>query len=576
MPDTARSLYQAPADARLAASLLLLRGGEQTLEVLMLRRAERAGDMRSGAVVFPGGVLDPVDRAAHGHLSGLDDATASRWLKLAVGGLDFWVAALRECFEEVGLLPALAMGVPPPELESLAPWRERLQRGETSWQDFCARHGLAFDVSGMHYLSHWLTPPGHPKRFDTRFLVAKAPAGQRAIADLGEALELMWLTPADALARGRARDGSGLLLLPVTRRTLEELGRFEHADAALQHAAQASAAGRFAPLVMPRRASLRGKLHILLPEDAAYAEVAERDPDGRHDIAAELIAGVPARLSLRVWRVTAPNPGPMTGPGTNSYLVAAPAGEGQLRDFTVIDPGPAIEGHVQALLDAAAAEGGRIVRILVTHTHADHSPAAALLAAATGAPVFGRRAPFSQGQDAGFSPQAEPADGERFALGPAATLRAVHTPGHASNHLCWLLEEERLLFTGDHVMQGSTVVINPPDGDMAAYLRSLERLLAMDLRFLAPGHGFLVGDPHAAVRALIAHRLRREAKVVSALDAETGEASVAALVERAYDDVPAALHPLAQRSLLAHLIKLKAEGRVVSRGHGWALPASID
>ena len=152
-------------------------------------------------------------------------------------------------------------------------------------------------------------------------------------------------------------------------------------------------------------------------------------------------------------------------------------------------------------------------------------------------------------------------------MGPASTLRVVHTPGHASNHLCYLLEEERLLFTGDHVMQGSTVVINPPDGDMAAYLQALHALLDEDLQWLAPGHGFLVAEPQAVLRALIAHRLKREAKVTAALRA-AGHASLDALLPQVYDDVPAALHAVARRSLLAHLLKLQGDGaaRVVAVG----------
>jgi glyoxylase-like metal-dependent hydrolase (beta-lactamase superfamily II) len=140
------------------------------------------------------------------------------------------------------------------------------------------------------------------------------------------------------------------------------------------------------------------------------------------------------------------------------------------------------------------------------------------------------------------------------------TLRVIHTPGHASNHLCYLLEEEKTLFTGDHVMQGSTVVINPPDGDMAAYLRTLQGLLAEDLEWFAPGHGFLVADPHGVLRALIAHRLWREAKVAAALQRAAAPATAKALVPVVYDDVPGALHGMAERSLLAHLIKLEADG----------------
>ncbi|MBE0548236.1 MAG: MBL fold metallo-hydrolase, partial [Rubrivivax sp.] len=149
------------------------------------------------------------------------------------------------------------------------------------------------------------------------------------------------------------------------------------------------------------------------------------------------------------------------------------------------------------------------------------------------------------------------------------TLRVIHTPGHASNHLCYLLEEERTLFTGDHVMQGSTVVINPPDGDMAAYLQALEALLAEDLQWLAPGHGFLVAEPQAVLRGLIRHRLGREAKVAVALQA-LGPCGIEPLLCAVYDDVPAALHPVAQRSLLAHLLKLQAQGAARAEGALWS------
>jgi glyoxylase-like metal-dependent hydrolase (beta-lactamase superfamily II) len=257
------------------------------------------------------------------------------------------------------------------------------------------------------------------------------------------------------------------------------------------------------------------------------------------------------QLSPHVWRVTAPNPGVMTGPGTNSYFVGAGA------QWSVIDPGPHDESHVQALLAAAP---GPIERILVTHPHLDHSPAAAALSRASGAPVLGRLALHVAGQDPGFAPAREPADGERLAIAPGVTLRAIHTPGHASNHLCYLFEEERMLFTGDHVMQGSTVVINPPDGDMAAYIAALGRLQGEALDWLAPGHGYLVAEPQAVLAGLIAHRLRREAKVAAALR-DAGPANLDGLLPRVYEDVPTKLHAVARRSLLAHLLKLQAEGR---------------
>lgn len=549
--------YTPPADARLAASLLLLRDradGEPGLEVLMLRRAERDGDMRSGVAVFPGGVLDARDREAHGHCIGPDDAVVSALLGVAEGGLDYLVAAVRESFEEVGLLLAQAHSGTF-ELAALSPWRDRLQNGEVSMADFCRAAGLRLDLRELVYHSHWLTPPGQPKRFDTRFFAVPAPAGQEAQADEGEAEELMWLTPQAALAKDR-----GLKLLPVTQRTLMDLARFDSAAAALAEARTR----REIRLTMPRIATTSsGGRRVVLPHELPYAEIARLDPDGRGDVAAELLPGRAVRLSHRILRVTAPNPGPMTGPGTNTYLV----GDGGA--WTVIDPGPVSEPHLQSLLAAAGEAGGRIERILVTHTHRDHSPGALALAAATGAPVWGRLAAFPQWQDETFRPDVEPADGDRLPLGPQTTLRAIHTPGHASNHLCWLLEEEKTLFTGDHVMQGSTVVINPPDGDMAAYLRALEALLGEDLEWLAPGHGFMVAEPHAVLRGLIEHRLRREAKVAAALR-QAAASDLDELLPRVYDDVPAALHPVARRSLLAHLLKLQADGAARDDGGRWS------
>jgi glyoxylase-like metal-dependent hydrolase (beta-lactamase superfamily II) len=195
------------------------------------------------------------------------------------------------------------------------------------------------------------------------------------------------------------------------------------------------------------------------------------------------------------------------------------------------------------------------------------------LKARTGATVYGQRSAHSQWQDASFAPDVPLVGGERFELPGDTTLRAVHTPGHASNHLCYLLEEEKLLFTGDHVMQASTVVINPPDGDMAAYVESLRSLIANeDLEWLAPGHGFLMQQPKRAMQGIIAHRLKREAKVVAAMRA-LGAANVEALLPRVYDDVQPKLHAMARRSLLAHLLKLRSDGIADEADGVWALRA---
>ena len=266
------------------------------------------------------------------------------------------------------------------------------------------------------------------------------------------------------------------------------------------------------------------------------------------------------QLSPLVRRITAPNPGVMTGPGTNSYVIGTDA-------LALIDPGPESEAHFAAVVDAV---GKRLKWILCTHTHLDHSPGARALKAETGAQLLGyRQVPDDGRQDAAFAPDRSLREGDTVDCG-AFRLRAVHTPGHASNHLCYLLEEERWLFTGDHIMQGSTVVISPPDGDMTAYLHSLERLLAFDLATLAPGHGKLIDKPHEEVRKLIAHRMKRERKVVAAFGTRN-PAMLDELLPLVYDDVSPGIYPVARRSLHAHLLKLKQDGRAVEEGGRWAL-----
>jgi glyoxylase-like metal-dependent hydrolase (beta-lactamase superfamily II) len=277
----------------------------------------------------------------------------------------------------------------------------------------------------------------------------------------------------------------------------------------------------------------------------------------------EIVPGKVAQLSELVSRVTAPNPGMMTGPGTNTYIVGR-------RELAVIDPGPESAPHLAVLLDAI---GGRLKWILCTHTHRDHSPCAHALKRETGAELLGfATVPDDGRQDAAFRPDRALAEGDALET-PEFTLRAVHTPGHASNHLCYLLEGAGLLFTGDHVMQGSTVVISPPDGDMAIYLQSLERLLALDLTAFAPGHGRVIEAPQEEVRRLIAHRLKREQKVIDALGRKT-PATLDDLLPLVYDDVPERIHAVARRSLAAHLIKLERNGRVEEeRGRWWLLDA---
>jgi glyoxylase-like metal-dependent hydrolase (beta-lactamase superfamily II) len=272
---------------------------------------------------------------------------------------------------------------------------------------------------------------------------------------------------------------------------------------------------------------------------------------------AVIVPGERVQLSIGVARITAPNPGMMTGPGTNTYIIGG-------ERLALIDPGPESPAHLAAMLAAA---GGRLRWILCTHTHLDHSPGARALQAATGAEVIGMPAPQYGNQDATFAPDRVFRHGDVLDCG-AFTLRAVHTPGHASNHLCYLLEPEKLLCTGDHVMQGSTVVISPPDGDMIAYLNSLQALLALDIARIAPGHGHPIDEPHAEVRRLIAHRLKREQKVVDAF-AVKNPATLDELLPVVYSDTPQRLHQVARRSLHAHLLKLAHEGRAVDSNDCW-------
>lgn len=541
---------------RASATLVVVRDAPDGFEALLLQRAER-GDYNSGAWVFPGGIVDARDRDWHHYTTG-DDATVSARLGVERGGLDYEVAALRECFEEAGLLFADdAQGNPlrADAVAALQEWRAPLHRGERTLGELCDQSGLRLAVDRLAYLSHWLTPRGRAKRFDTRFFVAVAPAGQPVMHDGTEMLAHEWLRPADALTRGDA-----LKLMNPTRATLQAIAGLSGADEVLKWAH----GQREVKLIEPRIGNGARGQRPVMPDEHAWAEVGRLDPVGHGNACYDIQPDVAVRLSPRLLRVTADNGSVMTGPGTNTYLV----GGGARNEWAVIDPGPLDSAHVQAVLAAAP---GPIRRIFVTHTHVDHSPATVEMKSRTGAIVHGRIAAYPDRQDASFAPDRVLEGGERFVLTDDTTLRALHTPGHASNHLCYLLEEEKMLFTGDHVMQSSTVVINPPDGDMAAYLGSLRGLAAEwgdALEWLAPGHGFLMHQPKRAFDYIIAHRLRREAKVLAAMP-DGRPLTAQALLETVYADVPQRMHAVALRSLLAHLIKLRDDGVVREQAGQW-------
>lgn len=275
------------------------------------------------------------------------------------------------------------------------------------------------------------------------------------------------------------------------------------------------------------------------------------------DRLAPVHTGEVARIASSVWRIVAPNPSALTGPGTNTYVVGD-------RDKVVIDPGPAHRGHLEQVVATA---GGAVAQILCTHSHTDHSPGAALLKSMTGAAVRGLPPPDDTFQDPTYAPDAGFTDGECITAGDVA-LHALYTPGHASNHVCFLIEESGLLFTGDHLMSGSTVVILPPDGSMRLYLESLRQLLTQPIDALAPGHGAVIPEAKADIERVIAHRLKREHKLVTALRLR-GAATLDDVLAEVYDDTPVHLHKLAKFSLLAHAIKLDEDGRVARRGDTW-------
>ena len=325
---------------RFAATLIVLRDGAAGLEVLMLRRAEKEGDQNSGASVFPGGGVDPQDRLLHGCCDALDDAAASRRLALPAGGLDFYVAAIRECFEEAGLLFASEAEGRPVALDVLsdaevAALRATTEEGAASLRGLCAERGWRLAVDRLAYFAHWLTPPGMPRRFDTRFFVALAPDGQQARPDGRETVEHFWLRPSEALDPAR-----GLLLMNVQRRVLQQLAAFGSAEACLAHA-------RGLPqisLVMPRRALAADGLRAVNPDEPAYAEIARIDPEGEGHGRCELEDGLVMSLSPRVLRVTVRRAGVLV----NGYLVG-----GARNEWALIDVDGGDERHRALLLSSA-------------------------------------------------------------------------------------------------------------------------------------------------------------------------------------------------------------------------------
>ena len=532
-----------PAPLRPAATVLLLRDGPQGIEVLMTRRSMTAS-FAPGAYVFPGGGVDAADAQAH--------PLATRRPKQSDLHLTQAIAAIRESFEELGILFARHADGRWADNSDIA----QIDR-KKPFAVQCQTQGLTLTADQVFVLAHWITDRDLPRRFDVPFLVARMPEGQTPVADEAEQFEPVWVRPVDALTRHEA--GDFFIIFP-TIRTLERLKAFAQVEDVLQ-----ACAVNDEPLwtSCPRAGFLGGHEARYMEHEAPFGELALVTPDGQIHHHLDWQTDLPVPLLKNVQRLTAPNPGVMTGPGTNSYLVGDPN-----TGYIAIDPGPADDEHLQRLWRAA---GGQIKAIVCTHSHSDHSPGAAPLQALCThkPPILGLASRPTARANSRFTPERELADGEKLVLQGIGvegeithTLRVVHTPGHAANHLCLVLEEDGLLFSGDHVLNGSTTVIDPPDGHMGDYLDSLDKLAAAceagGIDFILPAHGHVLGFAHQAITQLKAHRLKREAKIAAAMQA-LPQGSLQEWVEKAYDDVPPRLWPVAARSLQAHVDHIREQ-----------------
>lgn len=553
MPRTSQQLhpYREPVTTRPAATVLLLRdapGNAGGIEVLMTRRSDKAS-FAPGAYVFPGGGIDALDAQSH---SAADRRPTQSDLHLTQA-----IAAIRESFEELGVLLARHADGPRKGLMADAQDIAAIDRHQPFVAQ-CTARGLRLAADSVFMLAHWITDRDLPRRFDVPFLVARMPEGQEPVADEAEQFEPVWVRPADALARHEA--GQFFMIFP-TIRTLQRLATFATTQAVFD------ALAHELPLwtSCPRAGTLAGKEARYMESDMPYGELALVCPDGQIVHPLDWQTERPVPLLRNVQRLTAPNPGVMTGPGTNSYLVGDPA-----TGYIAVDPGPADPEHLDKLWRAA---GGDIRMIVCTHSHPDHSPGAAPLqalcvqAGKARPPILGLPSAPTARTASTFTPDRSLQNNELLALDGQApegnithTLQVIHTPGHAANHLCLLLVEDALLFSGDHILNGSTTVVDPPDGNMADYLDSLDKLDAVcaehGVEFILPAHGYVLGNARGAIAKLKAHRLAREAKVLAAMQA-LPQGSMEDWVRHAYADVPPRMWPVAQRSLLAHVERIR-------------------
>ena len=484
------------ATYRESAAIALMRGARTTLEVFWVRRSDEVSYM-PGFDALVGGKVAPED------------------LELEVTGCAeepdrvLRSCAIREAFEETGVLIGLPAGnaIDP---AALAEARRRLLAGEARFDVLANGHGWRFDGTALHAAGRWQTPPFASQKFDTQFFLARIPDGQEATVRAGELASGEWVRPADALARWR--DGAATFAAPIlwVLKVLEQGARLGATDT--QMAAELTRAPEMSAIPV-RRIELKWGI-VLQPMK------------------------------------TKPLP-PATH--TNAYLV----GESEM---ALIDPGSGDQGELRelfALIEALERDGRKLTTVLLTHEHPDHVGGVVEVCRRWRVKVAAHELTARQ-----TAADIKLTDGDWVRLaGPRDwSLRALHTPGHARGHLCFLHPRTQSLFTGDHIPGGTgTVIIDPPGGDMTDYVNSLRRLAGENITTLFPGHGSPQGGAQRRIHGLIEHRIKREQQVLAALTGEPQK--LAALVPRAYADTPRELWPYAERSLLAHLLKLEREGR---------------
>lgn len=498
-------MEQTPSDSqaserppRQAATLVLLRDSPSGLEVLATVRPRHLRFM-GGATVFPGGAVAAEDRSESWEdLSDLSGSEAAEALGIEDGreALAFYICALREALEEVGFTPGSATG-------------RRVDRSDADdasrFLEACRDEGVRLPASVLVPGGRWVTPLGSPVRFDTRFFLTEAPAGWEADPDPTEVASARWASPAILLTELAAGE---LLMAPPTIEMLQRLDAYLTVEDALGSLGKEGLAGS-------------GKV-------------------------------ISVRLSPLVHVVLAPNPGVMTGPGTNTYVV----GTGPT---VVVDPAVDDAEYLQAVMAAA----GEVSQILVTHRHSDHTGGIEALHAITGAPV---RAWGDE--EAGGMGVAALSEGELIEAG-SVSLSTMHAPGHASDHVVFFMAGSASLFAGDNVLGEGTAVIAPPDGNMTAYMDTLRRLSKLRIDRIYPGHFRPLDGGNAVIEHYMDHRRAREEAILASLRA--GANSVEDIVAAVYQDTPKHLHPVAQFSVLAHLEALEERGSARREGDGWIL-----